>query len=1167
MQSPLHSHSRHVSAFVLVEPRDHIDSLAHTLRSLASQSRPADRVILGLNHGCSEEMRAFVHALTDPDTQLDDLDFLSEAAREAAHHHGPIDGVVEAHESCRLAGMSELFLAENKRCVAREREREQERSEREEQERLAHERNTQGARDFTLLTPSERKLSAAQEGGRGEKPGEGARRRGRRARDVDLEEITREHEKTLRQQALVPERLRALDQQRSSGGRRRAQVDDDQKWLWYLSAESSPAPDALGRLVDALQRTPTLSLVGPKHLAAEDIDEPTSRIVDLGITVTRSHRMVTSVEPGEIDQGQGDWRSDVLAVSMPGMLVREATLERLGGFDAMLTSPWAEVDVSQRIWRSGERVQVVPGAAVHAPLESVDETISSDFRTSQVLSLLKSRALGWALLTLLVFPLITLGRIIRGIVRHDASSVFREIRAFFRVLGGAPRALVAGRGARATSRVSRRRLAPLYMPWTVAARERLDSWWTYLFSDDERSRYIKRSTWGIAGTHHGMNDADYGRHTVWTIIVALVSAAAGVAAARSLLAPGTISGGFLVPPSASPADARDAIFSSWVPTSLGAAGPADPFARLMGHVPFAGDTIITALYLVIVPLTALSAWYAAGTVSRSIVVRLLATLMWVSAPPFLHAYVEGRWPLLIVHALIPLAAQFLARAIGLPHKVSQASIAAAAAGGLVIAVISSIQPVLGLTLILGLVLVVPWVPGRRRRLWWCAVPTLAVLAPNIPGYIRHPESLLTPAGMPFAFERASGLEMLAFAPSTADPLAAALRIDSTWLTMLAPAVPLLLASCAALLAPLLMHTAGVAGRIAVISAAGAFALAFLGVNAVIGMDGAEPITAYPGGPLSLAAAAVITGFTCTGDALARKALRGRGPFPLIARLAGGLALAVSVAVAGAWVLLLPTALEISPSTSPEIPAVASDTGLSSIRGRTLVLEQDSSGVVTSQLVNNGGRTLDQVSSQYLAFRADETEQGRAYDEAQSALVSAIANNVGATSTQSASASLGDFGITYVVVPGDVDLQAQLVDTLNTSPRFEQVTVSEAGGLWRVIDPASRADLTAADGTRIPLASERTRVVDSIEPVDEERTVTLSERADPRWHATLGGRELAAAQSGAWSQSFTVPPGASGTLIVWYDTPFITALVVLGYAIIAVSVLVAIPWKRRKEYER
>ena len=82
------------------------------------------------------------------------------------------------------------------------------------------------------------------------------------------------------------------------------------------------------------------------------------------------------------------------------------------------------------------------------------------------------------------------------------------------VLAALPRMRrVLGRGARdrRRARVPRRRLAPLYLPRGASLRRWLDDVGTRLFADDDRRRQIRRTTWGIAGTRHGLDDADYGR--------------------------------------------------------------------------------------------------------------------------------------------------------------------------------------------------------------------------------------------------------------------------------------------------------------------------------------------------------------------------------------------------------------------------------------------------------------------------------------------------------------------------------------------------------------------------------------------------------------------------------------------------------------------------------
>ena len=70
----------------------------------------------------------------------------------------------------------------------------------------------------------------------------------------------------------------------------------------------------------------------------------------------------------------------------------------------------------------------------------------------------------------------------------------------------------------------------------------------------------------------------------------------------------------------------------------------------------------------------------------------MLTTVWALAPSLLTALAVGAWPLLLVHMLLPLLALALGRAIGLPHKVSQASVSAAAAGGLLLLVIVPCSP-------------------------------------------------------------------------------------------------------------------------------------------------------------------------------------------------------------------------------------------------------------------------------------------------------------------------------------------------------------------------------------------------------------------------------------------------------------------------------------------
>ncbi|WP_341856000.1 hypothetical protein [Brachybacterium sp. GPGPB12] len=314
--------------------------------------------------------------------------------------------------------------------------------------------------------------------------------------------------------------------------------------------------------------------------------ESADALVDVGITLTHGGRIITGVDPGEIDQGQADWRQDVLAVPPPGMLIREQTARELGGLDPDLPAPWAEIDLCQRVWRSGERVAVQSAARIlHPhPTRPVLERLQ-DQRTGRLLTVLKHRSLLHAPLTLLLLPLETLLRMAGALAATAPRTALMEPRAVLAALPRMRRVLRRGARDRRRARVPRRRLAPLYLPRGASLRRWLDDVGTRLFADDDRRRQIRRTTWGIAGTRHGLDDADYGRHIVWTAVVVLGASILGLFSLRSLFGRGELAGAGLRAVPEAAADRWAAAWSTWVPGGLGDRGPGDPLVRLLGHLP------------------------------------------------------------------------------------------------------------------------------------------------------------------------------------------------------------------------------------------------------------------------------------------------------------------------------------------------------------------------------------------------------------------------------------------------------------------------------------------------------------------------------------------------------------------------------------------------------
>jgi len=80
------------------------------------------------------------------------------------------------------------------------------------------------------------------------------------------------------------------------------------------------------------------------------------------------------------------------------------------------------------------------------------------------------------------------------------------------------------------------------------------------------------------------------------------------------------------------------------------------------------SALISALVLLAVPLAALGAWFAAGTMTRKVVLRAWAALVWALSPSLLLALGQGRLGALLVHLVLPWALLALARAVGADRR-------------------------------------------------------------------------------------------------------------------------------------------------------------------------------------------------------------------------------------------------------------------------------------------------------------------------------------------------------------------------------------------------------------------------------------------------------------------------------------------------------------------
>ena len=146
------------------------------------------------------------------------------------------------------------------------------------------------------------------------------------------------------------------------------------EWLWLLHDDSAPDPESLRQLLAAVDASPSIAVAGPKVRGWSD----PSQLVEVGLTVGGGGRRETGLERHELDQGQHDGRSDVLAVGSAGLLVRRDVWDALGGFDERITLFRDDLDLGWRANLAGHRVVVVPEAVVHHAEASAHGLRSAD---------------------------------------------------------------------------------------------------------------------------------------------------------------------------------------------------------------------------------------------------------------------------------------------------------------------------------------------------------------------------------------------------------------------------------------------------------------------------------------------------------------------------------------------------------------------------------------------------------------------------------------------------------------------------------------------------------------------------------------------------------------------------------------------------------------------
>jgi len=793
----------------------------------------------------------------------------------------------------------------------------------------------------------------------------------------------------------------------------------DRELLWLLAQDSAPDPTALEILVDALEIAPSVAVAGPKvmeWIAGEYIHNFGESMTPFGATVT----LVES----ELDQGQHDGLSDVLAVSAGGMLVRHQVWEQLGGFDPALSVVDDSLDFCVRVRLAGYRVSVVPAARVTSAGDGVagpNQSSRGRLRRRRVRAERSAQlhrrlvyapagvlALHW--LTLLPLAFI---RSIGQLLRKEPGAIVGEFSAAF---GAAFNGMRVGNARRTFAKTRT-------LGWDAISTLRVPA------AEVRRRHSLKReaSLFGLHGERAEIRFFSGGG--AWTMLAAAV---VGIVMMVPLLGADTLIGGGLLPLSPSLPDLWASVGYGWRDLGLGFVGAADPFAAVLavlGSIAFWSPSFAFVLvYALAFPLAAVGAWMAATRLTDRGSLRALAAALWVLAPSFLVALADGRPAAILVHLLLPwLFFTWFAAARTWSSSASAALLFAAVA-----ACAPSLAPALLVVWLLSVVLA-----GRRvMRFIGIPLPALALALPLIAdqGLRGTWINLVADPGLPVPSAHAPTLQLLLGMPGGSGWAG---LLDRFGVPGLDPQlfVPILLAPIAVLaLLALLLPGARLASGAWLVALLG-FGTALAANQLVLAAIGAEPVRVWTGAGLSLYWLGLVGALLIGVRSLRR--------FALVPGVVAALALVVVVLPLLA-ALHLGTAA-VREGTGQTQPAFVAAEAQIDDRVGTLQLVPQADGGLLATIERGVGATLNQQSTR---GSTDQTISAR-----EKALAE-LAGNLASRSGRDTSADLAEFGIRFIVLqPAGIDVlasdtQLRTETALDGNAALAAVGDTEFGRLWQ-----------------------------------------------------------------------------------------------------------------------
>ncbi|WGD38103.1 glycosyltransferase [Lysinibacter sp. HNR] len=814
------------------------------------------------------------------------------------------------------------------------------------------------------------------------------------------------------------------------------------EWLWLLTHDSFPEPEALEVILSTVQRAPSVAIAGPKITSWDRPDH----IREIGQTLTRfGARWQLSTE--ELDQEQRDTQQDSLAVGPVGMLVQRQLWDHLGGFDPALTTHDDGLDLCVRARLAGYRVVVAPesrvrfaGDGVAGPLVSRKMAIArQNYRGARTAQLHRRLAYApaWAVpfhwLSLLPLAIV---RILWYLLRELPGRLPGEIAAAFTVLFSGHKVGNARRSLRSTRTVGWDAIRPLRVDQkTVRTQQMID-----------REAILARQ----GRIKHEAHFISTGGLSLLTVSVVF-----SFVLFYSFFSTTALSGAGLLPLSNNLGDL-------WASTQYGlqgggaaVVGPAHPFnfvLAILGTLTFWQPSFsIVLLYFAAIPLSALSAWFWAARVTERPLARGFVGAAWMLSPTLLASLDQGRIAAVIVHILLPCLVMALMGA----RKSWSAAATSSLLLGIILACAPSLFPAAAVLFVVGLAF-----SGRGfARVITVAIAPVALYFPLAIAALSQgkPLTAFIDPGVQLPFDPATPTQLLLGFPTAGlagwNTAFDTLGIGHWPYTII---VAVLVAPLGLLALFGVVFSRGQRAVTGLLLAGVGLASALLVNHFILSSVGAEPVGTWAGPSLSLYWFGLLSLAVATLTVLPKLS-------ETVTALSG-LMLFLAVVPVIISIFLGHGALRSADYTVPAVVRAAAQSGQDV---GTLVLTPQPDGGVLGEIVRGTGATLDQRST--LSFMSGSLNSG---EQDKIEVLGALLSEGSGSQLE----RLGELGINFVVLsdvsegkpiastPTISATTSRIQNALDNNSDVSSVGPTEFGDLWKVSDDV--ADFTPPTMSRV-----------------------------------------------------------------------------------------------------